>query len=351
LRIVFRDGGAVLFRLYKELGHAGLRDRIDTLCRRSRPPIAILSGANSGSAHVVAEKLHERDVAGGAPIFLLSSGTVDDLTSIHTDKTFRFGHKNSRQAKDLVKRLRQLYAEKGKDPPTVRVAVVQIADDPFACEFTHLVKRELEDSFNGRVAFDDLTLPTAVGPFSDPTELERQYAARLASDMSSAPLQEWVVVLPSAADGVRRFWLSHYEALQEVGADRMALHFDNLTYLVGDSIDFVDFNGPLQPSALHATAIFYAQYDPRDAGAERPDSSLIREALYHEIAETALTVLADPVARQSASALQSALKNYRRASEGPAYFDGPERRGGGGPVVVRSSLASKFLFDFPPQMK
>jgi len=352
LRIVFGDGGVVLFRLYKELGHGGLRDRVDSLCRRSRPPLAILSGTNSGSARVVAEALHEHEGITPSPLYLLSSGTVDDLAGIHADKTFRFGHKNSRQAKDLVQRMQRLYAEKGKDPPTVRVAIVQIQDDPFACEFTHFVRQELTDALgDGRVAFDVLKLPTAVGPSNEPTELERRNAAKLAGEMASAPQQEWVVVLPGAADFVRRFWLCHYEALQEVGADRMAVHFDNLTYLVGDSIDFVDFNGPLPPSALHATAIFFAQFDPRVGSADSPDSSLVREALYHEIAETVLSVLATPGARESATSLRSALAHYRRTPESPSYFNGPERRGGGGPVVVRAKLDAKFLFDFPPQMK
>jgi hypothetical protein len=151
---------------------------------------------------------------------------------------------------------------------------------------------------------------------------------------------------------MRRFWLCHYEALQEVGANEIARHFENLTYLVGDSVDFVDFNGPLQPSCLHATAIFYAQYDPRKPGSDALDPVRLREALYHDIAETALTVLKDASARRAPEGFRAALAAYHATEHEPTYFNGPERRGGGGPVVVRASQTeAKFHFEFPPEMK
>jgi len=363
LRIVFSDGGAVLFRLYKELGHAGLRQRVLALCDQPRPPIAILSGSNSGSARVVAQALQERDRPGRpVPVFLLTSGTVDDLTAIHPDKTFRFGHKNSRQAKEVVHRLSKLYEDQGSNPPSLRVAVVEIEDDSFACEFSKLVKKELIDTFGepkqgdeSRIKFETLKLPTGIGTFDDPTEQERRIAAYLAREMSSVPAQAWVIVLPAAADVFRRFWLSQFEALQEVGADRLAQHFGNLTYIAGDSLDFSDFSISLKPENLHATAIFYAQYDPRRGGEAAPSPELVREALYHEIGRTVLTVLTDRSARRAPESLQKAFAKYRRTKDGPTFFEDGERRGGGGPVVVRSfpleSKEQKFLFDFPAEMK
>jgi hypothetical protein len=357
LRIVFPDGGAVLFRLYKELGHAGLRQRVLDLCDQSRPPIAILSGSNSGSARIIATALHDRDRPNRpAPVFVLTSGTVDDLTAIHPEKTFRFGHKNSRQAKEVVGSLAKLYDDQGRDPLSLRVAIVEIEDDTFACEFSKLVKKQLIETFGeGRVKFETLKLPTGIGTFDDPTEQERKIAAHLAREMSSVPAQSWVIVLPAAADVYRRFWLSLFEALQEVGADRMAQHFGNLTYVAGDSLDFSDFSGPLKAENLRATAIFYAQYDSRLEGESVPSPERVREALYHEIGRTVLAVLADPEARKSAEVLRNAFAGYRRNQDGPAYFDGPERRGGGGPIVVRSQMLSsgeqKFQFIFPTEMK
>lgn len=357
LRIVFPDGGAVLFRLYKELGHAGLRQRVLDLCDRSRPPIAILSGSNSGSAKIIAQALHDRDRPNrSAPVFLLTSGTVDDLTAIHPEKTFRFGHKNSRQAKEVVGRLAKLYDDQGRDPLSLRVEIVEIEDDSFACEFSKLVKKQLSETFGKeRIRFETVKLPTGIGTFDDPTEQERKIAANLAREMASVPAQPWVIVLPAAADVYRRFWLSLYEALQEVGADRLAQHFGNLTYLAGDSLDFSDFAGPLKAENLHATAIFYAQYDPRLEGESIPDAERVREALYHEIGRTVLAVLSDPEARKSAEVLRNAFDAHRRDKDGPDYFDGPERRGGGGPIVVRAKMLDSreqtFQFDFPPEMK
>jgi hypothetical protein len=354
LRITFSDGGAVVFRLYKELGHGGLRDRVLSLCDSPRPPIALLSGANSGSGRVVAQALHDREASGrSAPVYLLTSGTVDDLTTIHAKKTFRFGHKNSRQAQEVVGRLTKLYEERGVDPPTVRVALMEVEDDPFACEFSRLVKQELAKTFGeSRLQFDSRKLPTATGPYDDPAPQERTNAKWLAREMSYSPGEQWVVVLPSAADVNRRVWLSLHEALQEMGANEIARNYDSLAFIAGDSLDFVDFVGPLKPGDLHATAIFYAQYDPRLPGEKTADPVLIREALYHEIAETALGALAEPSARTSAESLRAALAGYRRMPNEPPFFEGPERRAGGGPVVVRSNpVESRFTFAFSTETR
>ena len=354
LRITFGDGGAVVFRLYKELGHAGLRERVLSLCDSPRPPIALLSGANSGSGRVVAQALHDRETSGrSAPVYLLTSGTVDDLTTIHANKTFRFGHKNSRQAQEVVGRLTKLYEERGVDPPLVRVALMEIEDDPFACEFSRLVKQELTRVFGeSRLQFHPMNLPTVVGTHDDPGPLERKNAKDLAREMSYSPGQQWIVVLPAAADVYRRVWLSLHEALQEIGANEIARNYESLAFIAGDSLDFVDFAGPLKPGDLHATAIFYAQYDPRLPGEKTADPVLIREALYHEIAETVLGTLAEPSARTSAESLRAALARCRRMPNEPPFFEGPERRAGGGPVVVRSfPLESRFTFAFPTETR
>lgn len=353
IRVVFNDGGTVLFRLYKELGHGGLRQRVLSLCAQSKPPIAILSGSNSDSARVIAETLHEREVSGRkSPLYLLSSGTVDDLTAIHANKTFRFGHKNSRQAKEVVSRLSTLYKEQGRNPPVLRVAVVEIADNQFACEFSRLVEKEMKATFGEHnLQCTTIGLSTQAGTF-DPTPEEREVTKKIALEMCDIPSQPWVIVLPASADLYRRFWLAHFEALQEIGVPWIGGRLDHLTFVAGDSIDFVDFANALKPENLHATAIFYGQYDPRRAGETSPSPDRLQEALYHEISETVLGTLADRESRQSPDSLRKALAAYHRPSDGSPYFDGAERHGGGGPVVVRTSLQEQaFAFDFPAEIK
>jgi hypothetical protein len=349
LRIIFPAGDSVVFKLYKELGHAGLRERVLSLCESPNAPIAVLSGSNSGSARVVAEALRDREASGRpAPVYLLTSGTVDDLTTIHPKKTFRFGHNNSKQAAAVVRDVLERMRERGTSASQIQLAVFEIKDNPFACEFSGLVKKEVEAAFKSRtIAFKELILPTAVAPADSPTEKERENAVWLARKMSDDPWQQWLVVLPANAEANRRMWQCHYEALQELGANNMALHLDNVMFIAGDSLDFVDFTGALKPHDLHSRAVFYAQYDPRLDAKGVPDPVLVREALYHEIAETVMGTLQDPSARKSVGGLRQALADYRRSPGDALFFDGPERRSGGGPVMVRSTISeAKFEFDF-----
>jgi hypothetical protein len=336
----------VVFKRYRDVGLLEIAHRVASLSERRHPPIAVLGGSNSTAARVIAEALQdEARKRRNPPLFLLTSGTVDDLVEVYPNRTFRFGHPNSRQVREVVEELKLKYEDQGVDPPIFKAALVSFDDDPLSADVARRMRAELVRVYGEtRMEFQEVALPTATGSHDDPSPREKDVCRLLAQRMVEMPAQPWIVVLPTGADALRRLSIAMHEALRIHGDEVARLAYDNLTVVAADSLDFPDFTARLSVDDIRVQAIFFAQFDPRAAGEEVPNPDRLALSLYADAVHTALAAARTASVSLDSESFRQALIAYKE-TDAETYFDGPERRSGGGAVRVAPNPMTR-RFDF-----
>jgi hypothetical protein len=182
--------GRLLFRWYKLTSTQRVSDWTDALLRRSPPPLAILGGNTSDAAweqamelERAARQLPEQQ----RPLLLLTTataqrvGTADvPLMKIYAGRTFRFCFTN-RQMADAVTEF--LDSQESLRIDTQRIYTVAWDDDSYSSDLTANFGMAVQKRRYGQeVLVAPQNIPSSVGMFDRPNEMETQRAEWLVND-------------------------------------------------------------------------------------------------------------------------------------------------------------------------
>ena len=365
----------VLVKLYPETGVRGLRRIVRELAdRKSQTPIALIGASNSLMTGSLARAMSDKMSNIDGPLLLLTTSTADDLTTIYPQKTFRFGYCNSYQAKSVVQRLKQHYAEIMEDRPSVRVVSVCIEDDPFSVDLARKFEKELsaglsaefvdpptefQQTGSSKESKSDAqkpivwSLPTATGNLDEPNDREKRLARAFVERMVHEPGKQWVLVIPTQFEPLRRLTFAIYGAMEEAGFVAEGKDFlRRLVIITGDAVTYSTFTESTG-DAMSATVtpcpmIFFSHANPVDPalpkGAKQLPTNIAVNRLMLE------TIFSTIGSAKKPSNLAENLRQFTSKGDNRPFFDHYERRSGGGAIVViPRSESQSFQIQLPKQ--
>jgi hypothetical protein len=353
LALSLPSGRRLIFRWYKLTGEAGSHEWILALCKRPRPPLAVIGGSSSDRARELAQTLADLKVrVSSPPLFLITTATADrsafnePLMDIYRGRTWRYCFTN-RQMAEAVADFVWSRPELRPDAPPVYLTAWQ--DDPYS--------RDLAEQFHeaigpeGRAGawtnsnsppFWSASFPYSIGPFNEPNRWETEGAGHLIDELSQHPSQKRpLLILTATAQPARRFLRA---LLREAPAEAQ-----RFVVATGDAIDFntiyrdrdllwpiQDFPIPLV-SFCHRNPVDPSAFTPTES--TEPPSTLGRSStgtqdllLYRDIAATVIRAWSAGAPPASADELASRLRDP--SIVGIQFSDNGDLLGGAGEYVV-----------------
>ncbi len=270
-------------RWYKLTSEMGIEQWVAELARRDPPPLAIIGGGSSDRARDLALALRkDGGWKGSPPLLLITTATADavhvdpepgaaspmgpppdsvKLTDIYPGRTFRFCFQNSQMAEAVADfvwsqpglrphgepariarraaitfgagtRADVLLATLGPLPPLVSAQVFTIGydDDPYSLDLADRFQRVLYRPERGVNNVTAYYVAYSVGDYNEPNRREAELVTKLAGDISHAPRERRMLVLPTLVQPARR-------VLRKLAVANPAA-VRNVVAVTGDSINF-----------------------------------------------------------------------------------------------------------------
>lgn len=345
----------IRFRWYPEIGCRGIQRRVEELCQRAEPPVALVGANSSTLTGAMADSLAECKNPHGPPVLLMTEATTDGLISVNPGRSFRFGYNNSYQAKLIVDRLHAYYQEQGAAHPKLSVLAVAVDDNAFSVDLAERFLKAVRAKFTVDVVPSPQSvsmadgvkepdyiwrLTTATGSFNDPSPEEWRLTRRIVSAMTMNPVHPWVLALPVNVTTFRRLTFAMSETFK-VEPDQSAVQKvrDRLVILAGDSMDYYTFKeatkNEILPVETPAPVILFAHVNPVDTTVSRqPTSAIPSRGLNREVVRALLRVIPKMGMRPTPEKLAAELSEYVPSGKGERLFRDHERHEGGGAIVA-----------------
>jgi hypothetical protein len=218
--------GKLYIRWYKLSSELGVKQWLDALAQRDRPPLAIIGGGSSDRARDLARDLEIRhDWKGPRPLLLMTTATANEvylegelsprkLTQVYPDRTFRFCFTNEQMARavtDFVWLMPDLRPcgkppnIRGDEPPPV-VFPVQWEDDPYSVDLSEKFRRAVDRQTRHRHEQPFISRPEySVGSFDRINQAEAKFTRLISEELPLNPGQRSLLIIPTGPTPARRF--------------------------------------------------------------------------------------------------------------------------------------------------
>lgn len=362
--------GPIVFRWHPALGTRNIHRIVADLCKQPRPPLALIGASNSSLTQAIAEELGQCDDPTRSPFLLMTTATDDRLIDANKGRSVRFGFCNRYQAKTVVVRLKEFYAEHKIAKPAVCAILVRVLDDPFTVDLARDLEQQLQAELaativpppeslrkrggsaeEGSGAF--WSLSTSTGGFDDPTDEEKFLARKIAAKIAARPDRQWVLALPMGMSQYRRLSAALESATQQHTPMSKPRAPTALVVLTGDSIEHANIREAAPNQLLAVPLIYFAHVNPLDETVASPVNRQIpTRSLNRDIVRALLATIPSLGGDSTPEKLFESLSRYVPHDGDGLFFDGRERRQGGGAILALPNPdRSEFDQVLPPQWR
>lgn len=214
--------GKLHIRWYKVSSEQGVKEWLDALAQRDRPPLAIIGGGSSDRARDLARDLESRrDWKGPRPLLLMTTATANEvflegvssrkLTQVYPDRTFRFCFTNEQMARavtDFVWLMPDLQPT-GKPPGKASLPVVfpvQWQDDPYSVDLSEKFRQAVDRQTKHQHLQPFISRPEySVGSFDRINRAEAKFTHLISEELPLNPGQRSLLIIPTGPTPARRF--------------------------------------------------------------------------------------------------------------------------------------------------
>ncbi|QVL30609.1 hypothetical protein KIH39_17335 [Telmatocola sphagniphila] len=271
----------VRIRWYKLSSETGSKQWVKALSKRNPAPIAIIGGGSSDRAEDLARSLYEQGSwkGGVAPLLFLTTATADEiktgpddykkLINFYPGRTFRFCFSNLQMARAVMECIDQTDLHPSRNFPPFQRQLMMMGqhtpldllmnliltnsglrfgtphrfavlwrDDPYSSDLLDRFEQVIQEARNGLNTYGGnrlvkLNVPFSVGTYNHANPSEEEAVRELLSEISTAPGERALLILPTVAAPARRVLRSLCGDAPMIGK--------NIVVVTGDAISFNTF--------------------------------------------------------------------------------------------------------------